>query len=110
MSTIKERLSRAEEKVSIAHKRLDDLEQKKLSKHEFNGHVHVLDNIKTMVVTQFAQHEKSIHENTLAITSLQTTFENAKGFLPTLISTIKWFGGIIILLLIFIGSNLMGLW
>lgn len=107
---ILERVAKAEEKLDSAHKRIGELDEKKLSKHEFNGFVQVMEGLKIMFSGQFDKIETSTNNNTSAIMSLQTTFENMKQFLPALISTIKFFGTISIILLTFIGSKLMGWW
>ena len=110
MKSLKERVSAAEEKLQSAHKRLDDVEEKKLSKHEFNGFVQVMDNFKTIFLEQFKNHDKSISENTIAITQLKTTFEDASKFLPILTKIIFYAGIIIITLLSFIATKLFHLW
>lgn len=97
-------------KLESGHADLKEEVGKKLSKHEFNGFKQVMDSLKEMFSSQFDKVEKSTNENTAAISSLQTTFENVKEFLPALISTIKFFGILIIALLSFIGSKLMGWW
>ncbi len=101
-----ERIARLE----VGHAEVKEELSKKLSKHEFNGFKQVMDGLKEMFSGQFDKLEKSTNENTAAISSLQTTFENVKEFLPALISTIKFFGILIITLLTFIGSKLMGWW
>jgi len=107
---LKERIAKAEESVKAAHKRIDIVEEKKLSKHEFNGFKQVMEGLKDMFSHQFEKMEKSTNENTHAITSLQTTLQNAQSFLPILIRVIKFLGGAILALMLFIATKLMGIW
>lgn len=114
---LNERVAIVEQVAASAHKRIDDVEAKKLSKHEFNGHVNVMDNFKTMFSAQFEKHDRSIEENTegqkilsTAMTKLETSFENASRFLPVLIRVIFYCSAVIIGLLGFIATKLFHVW
>lgn len=104
IAEIKKDLGHVSEKVVY-------LEDKKLSKHEFNGFAQLVENMKSTFLESIAtlyktsdQLGKNTSENTAAINSLQTTFSNIEKFLPKFIKLIAWGCGAIISLLIFIAS------
>lgn len=105
-----ERIAKLERGHEALSKEIDTLDEKKLSKHEFNGFKQVIDGLKDMFTKEFARVAQSTDMNTAAIVSIETTIKNSKDFLPALISTIKFFGTIIVMLVTFIGSKLLGWW
>jgi len=107
---IHERIAKTEESLKTAHKRIDYVEEKKLSKHEFNGFAQVMEAVKSAFSESIGKLSKTTESNVVAINSLQTTFENIEKFLPMLIKVIVGLGGTIVLLLLFIGARILGLW
>lgn len=112
-----ERIVIVESEIKHAHEKIETLDAKKLSKHEFNGFQQVMDSvkqtfhdsIKTLGDTTSKLGETTV-ENTKAINSLQTTFATIGEMMPKFLRVIMWLGGIIVTLLLFIGGKLWGLW
>lgn len=109
-NNINERMAKAEAKIDNAHKRVDELAEKKLSKHEFNGFAQLIEAFKSTFRGALESLTVTTARQEKAITSLEVTFNNVEKFLPILIKVITFLGGGILLLLLFISSKLLGLW
>ena len=117
---IKVAVAELKKDMESAHSKIDYLEDKKLSKHEFNGFAQLVENMKSTFVDSIRtlhatseQLTKNTNENTKAINSLQTTLQNVETFMPVFLKIIGWFGGSIVALLLFIAgiyTKQSGIW
>jgi len=112
-------ITKAHELAKSAHKRIDELDEKKLSKHEFNGHKHVVEHMVTGINAQAEKNELAQKENTVAINNLADTFHQFKDHLfelftreiiPAIVKTLLWVGAVLIAIVSFFASKILGWW
>lgn len=120
MSEINERMAKVEQRLDDFNGKVKYLEDKKLSKHEFNGFQQLVEAMKSTLLSSIKglhdtsnQLKKTTNENTKAINNLQNTFSSIEKYMPLFLRTIRWACGIIISLLgVIIGiyGKQLGLW
>jgi len=103
------------EKAKSAHERITELDDKKLSKHEFNGYKHVV----TGIMKQGQKNEDAQKENTVAINGLSDAFHEfkehlfmlvTKEIIPAIVKTILAVGIGFLAVIGFFGSKILGWW
>jgi methyl-accepting chemotaxis protein len=111
MTQLPERLAKLEQRVTHAEGELKHLEDKKLSKHEFNGFQQLVESMKVVLTDAIKSLRdnsdklgESTENNTMAIANLQKSFESGEQYLRTFLKLVAWFGGIITTLLLVIAG------